>query len=80
MNPGDDPQLYNRLIEKGAKYFPGIGHYEGHVHMGGGGLQLSGGRTGTNNLQTPGSGRPTCEGATIAAKDFGGGGSVYEGN
>jgi hypothetical protein len=34
--PGEDPELYARFLYQAAKTFPGIGHYEWGVHIGGG--------------------------------------------
>lgn len=34
--PGDDPELYARFFEVAAPYFPGMGHYDWGIHVGGG--------------------------------------------
>jgi len=36
VRPADDPALYAAFIERGAARFPGIGHYEWGLHVGGG--------------------------------------------
>lgn len=34
--PGEDPELYERFLYEAAKVYPGIGHYDWGVHVGGG--------------------------------------------
>lgn len=36
IRPSQDPQLYARFIELAAPHFPGIGHYDWGIHVGGG--------------------------------------------
>ena len=79
VNPGDDPQLYEQLIEKGATFFPASATTRA-MSIWGAALPPSGGRTGTNKRQLPGSDRPICEAVGKTARDFCRVGSVNEGN
>jgi hypothetical protein len=36
VKPMENPEIYEQFFERAAPYFPGMGHYEGYIHVGGG--------------------------------------------
>lgn len=50
VRPGEDKELYARFFFEAAKVFPGIGHYEWGVHVGGGSVMSWGPDTKARSL------------------------------